>query len=143
MFEVVPYKHWHIEPFLEQKINLPLKGFFTHGLGREFEKRGNAFTGLVDRVPMVCGAIEEVWENRGTVWCMFNEECKTNFIPVFRAIKKFIMASKFKRIEICIPCDFEQGKRRAKMLGFELETECARKYLPSGTDCSIYVMIKD
>ena len=143
MFEVIPYKHEHIAPLLEQKINLPIKAFFTTGPGSQFESRGTAFTGTYDGVPVICGAIEHIWENRGIIWSVFNEECKGNFVPVFRAIKKFLSQSEYKRIEVSIPCDFLIGRRRAEMLGFKLECECAKKYLPDGTDCAIYAMVKE
>lgn len=142
MFEVVPYKHDHVLPLLEQGINKPLAGFFLHGLGRQFETRGTAFTGLSAGKVLVCGGIDEIWENRGIVWTIFNEETKQNFLPVFRAFKKFLAASKFRRIEISVPYGFEQGARRARLLGFKLECECARAYLPDGTDCAIYSLVK-
>lgn len=142
MFKVVPYKHEHVLPLLEQKINMRLAPFFLIGLGRSFENRGTAFTGMVNDVPMVCGGIDEIWPNRGMVWTMFNEEAKYNFIPVFRGLKKFLSESKFDRIEVSVPCDFKLGKRRALLMGFKLECEYAEKYLPDGTDCSIYSMVR-
>ncbi len=142
MFEVVPYKHEHILPLIEQKINRFNKEFFLNGVGREFEKQGTAVTGLWNGTPVICGAINEIWENRGMVWCMFNEEVKYNFVPVFRGIKKFIEQSKFRRIEICIPCDMKQSRRRTEMLGFKLECDRAEKFLRDGTDCALYALVR-
>lgn len=143
MFDLVPYKHKHVIQILDQKINLGDKDFYLHGPGKDFEKRGTAFTGMYDGIPMVCGAIENIWPGRGIIWCMFNENAKQNFVPVFRGIRKFLNKSKLQRIEVCIPCGFETGVRRAKMLGFEMECERARKYLSNGTDCTILVRIRE
>lgn len=142
MFELVPYKHEHVLPMLEQKINFPLRGFFLNGHGRNLDQRGTAFTIMGNGIPLVCGAVDEIWVNRGTIWCMFNEKSKTNFVPVFRLIKQFLDDSKYNRIEVCIPCDMALAKRRALLLGFKLECAYAPKYLPDGTDCSVYALVK-
>lgn len=139
---VVPYKHEHIEVFIDQKINAPAREYFLKGDGRDLEKRANAVTVMLDGVPQVCGAVDKIWENRGLVWCLFNERSKQNFIPVFRAMKGVLDTSDFERIEIAIQVPNKVACRRAEMLGFKLECANARKYLPSGEDCAIYVRIK-
>lgn len=143
MFDIIPYKHEHIVPLMDQKINAQEREFFLNGLGRDFEKRGTCFTGVINGKIAICGAIEEIWQNRGVVWCVFNEEFKGNFVPVFRLIQKFLQSSNFRRIEVCVPFGFNIGRRRARMLGFQLEIECARKYLPNGEDCAVYSLVKE
>lgn len=143
MFNVVPFKKEHIATLVEQKINLGNKEFFLSGLGKDFESHHDSFTGIIDGKPVVCGGIKEIWPNRGIIWCVFSESSKTNFVPVFRGIRTFLSKSKFNRIEVCIPCNFEIGKRRAEMLGFKLEIPCAKKYLADGTDCTIYSMVRE
>ena len=135
--EIVPYKHRHILHMIHQKMNEGNKDYFLNGPGKDLEIRGTAFTGMVDGVPQVCGAVETIWENRGVIWCVFNEEGKSNFVPVFRVIKKFLDESKFRRIEICIPHGtVVNAHRRAELLGFKLECADAKKYLPDGKDCA-------
>lgn len=142
MFELVPYKHEHVVQLLDQKINLSVKEYFLNGPGREFENRGTAVTGMLNGEVMVCGAIEKIWDNRGIIWCVFNERSKHNHISIFRAMKKYLKESAYNRIEVSVDCAFTHGRRRVEMLGFKLECERAAKFLPDGTDCAIYSMVR-
>lgn len=144
MFKVVPFKQAHVLRMLEQKSNAHLKSFFTTGAGSKFEEEGISFSGELNGSVVICGSIKEIWPNRGFIWCVFDEQVKQNFVPVFRGIKKFLRESPFRRIEVCIsPWNFHVGRRRAEMLGFKLECDRAVKFLPDGTDCSIYSLVRE
>ena len=92
---------------------------------------------------MVCGGVIKLWEGRGCVWTVFNEESKGCFVPVFRGIKEFLRLQRqvFRRLEIAVPTGFEMGHRRALLLGFKVECGFAESYLPSGEDCVLYSLI--
>lgn len=144
MFELVPYKKEHVIPMLDQKENLALKEPFLAGAAEGLEATG-ATTIMVNGIPAVCGGVLQYWEGRGQVWAVFNEEFKNNFVPVFRGLKVFIKVhlEKYRRLETSIPLEFPKGKRRAEMLGFKLECELARQYLPNGGDASLYSIVRE
>jgi hypothetical protein len=141
--ESIPYKREHIVPLVYQSANLGVKKFFLSDIGEQLESNDSVTITINEKV-MCCGGIMEMWAKRGHIWCVFNEESKSNFVPVFRAIKKFLeeKQEKYPRIEVSIPYDMRFAKRRAELLGFKCEIECAKKYLPDGTDCAVYVLIK-
>jgi hypothetical protein len=144
MFKQVPLKKEHMEYLLNQKANFESKYFLLSKLDM-IESDKYSVTGLLDEVPMVCGGVLQYWENRGQVWCIFNEQSKHSFVPVLRGIKKFIDNLPFRRIELSVDCDgpyTEVGVRRAKVLGFDVECLRAKKYLPAGTDCVLMAKVK-
>ncbi len=141
MFEIVPFKKEHLEPLMLQKINSYLPEWVRKGHASEMEKAG-AITIMVNGEITVCGGVTKVWEGRGQIWSIFSETCKSNFLPTFRAIRSYLDSVPLNRIEMSVPCDFELGHRRAKLLGFKLECACAEKYLANGTDCSLYARVK-
>lgn len=141
MFDLVPFKKEHLEPLAKQQINSYLPEWVRTGHAASMEKTF-AFTGFVSGEIMVCGGITHLWTGRGELWSIFSETCKTNFLPTFRGIQKFLDNVPYVRVETAIPCDFSVGHRRARLLGFELECPRARHYLPNGNDCSLYVRIK-
>ncbi len=141
MFDIVPFKKEHLEPLMLQKINAYLPEWVRKGHAVEMEKSG-AITILVKGEITVCGGITHVWEGRGQIWSIFSEMCKKNFVPTFRGIQHYLDEAPYSRIEMSVPCDFEIGHRRAKLLGFELECARARKYLANGADCSLYARVK-
>ncbi len=141
MFELVPFKKEHLEPLMLQKINAYVPEWVRKGHAAEMEKTG-AVTVLVNGEITMCGGVTYIWEGRGQIWSIFSETCKKNFIPTFRAIRKYLDSSPFRRIEMAVPYDFELGKRRAKLLGFKVECERAEKYSSSGADHTLYVRVK-
>lgn len=141
MFDLVPFKKEHLEPLAKQSINSYLPEWVRDGHADKVEKT-LAFTGFVNGEVMVCGGIAHLWAGRGELWSIFSETSKINFLPTFRGIQKFLDNVPYARIETAIPCDFAIGHRRARLLGFELECERARHYLPNGNDCSLYARIK-
>lgn len=94
-------------------------------------------------VLMLCGGVTAIWYNRALIWTVFSESSKKNFLPVFRGIKAFLQYQPFKRVELSVPCDHHVGNRRARALGFTLECDRARNFLPDGKDATLYSYIKD
>jgi hypothetical protein len=115
---------------------------FLNGLAQQVEDM-TSVTGMIDGEPMVCGGVIEIWNGRGLIWTVFSEKSKHCFLPVFRGIKKFIDAQPYTRLEISIPINLKFAMRRAEMLGFKLECACAKKFLPDGTDCALYAIVRD
>lgn len=143
MFKFVPLKREHLLPLLTQEINLDRKAAFINEGLLERVLEVESFTGMWNDQVMFCAGIAPVWENRGHVWIIFNEDSKENFVPVFRALKKFLKDHPCRRIEVSMRVDLEYAKRRARLLGFKEETPLARKYTPAGDDCSIFTIVKE
>lgn len=141
MFEYVPYKREHITMLLDQKMNEDTRQFFTPEALTALETQ-ECGTAMVNGVPYWCGGIAKCWEGRGMIWSVFNEESKKNFLPLFRGLKKVLEKSPYRRLEVAIPFHFQQGKRRAELLGFRLECDRAKKFLPNGEDCSLYALVR-
>ena len=141
MYNQIPFKEEHLKPLMTQKINAYLPEWVANGHAKEMEKV-YAFTGLWNGEVLVCGGITKTWPDRGFLWCIFSETSKRNFMPLFRGLTKFLEEQPFRRVEMAVPYDFAIGHRRAKMFGFEVECQRARKFLPDGTDCTLYVRLK-
>lgn len=145
MMELIPFKAEHVKPWQDQPVNHMLKTWIRDLVPERLEKAGNSFSGVVNGEIVVCGGTSEYWPGRCELWTAFNEDCRHNFLPVFRGIKRWLKTVPYRRIELSIPVDLKQwtiGCRRAEMLGFELETFLMKKYFPNGTDACLYVMIK-
>jgi len=142
MFELVPFKIHHLDKMAKQESNLHLNLLANDAVIERGLEHGYSFTGMMNGTPVVCGGIVEMWTDRGYIWTVFDEDCKSNFIPVFRGIKKFLKEQPYRRVELCVPVNFDLGHRRAMMLGFKIETLVARKYLPNGDDATLYSIVR-
>lgn len=141
----VPFQRYHILPLLQQSINADIKEGYEQNLASLLEKGGMGASILRDDgSAMVCGGVIKMWEGRGCVWTVFNEEAKSCFVPVFRSMRRFLQSqmANFNRLELAVPIGFTIGHRRAKLLGFTEECHLARKFLPNGEDCVLYAMIR-
>lgn len=145
MSDLVKFSAMHLQALVKEPGNKHLAEWLTNGLAKDLESRDSSFTLLIEGKIMVCGGITKYWEGRGQVWSVFSEMSKYNFTPVYRGMKtwlKDMLDNHFVRIEMSVACDLATAKRRAELLGFEVEVERARKYLPTGEDCTLYAMVR-
>lgn len=137
---VVPFKVAHL------KCLVPPENYILQsGLAKPLEQ-ANSVTVFWGDTVMLCGGIGEIWPGRGHVWAVFNETSKHNFVPVFRWMKRWLheqVRTKYRRVEISVDYGLSMACRRAEMLGFKLETERARLFLPDGQDASLYTLVRE
>ena len=71
-----------------------------------------------------------------------NAAAKERFLSVHRAVSRFLDMCYLQRIEMTVDCEFEEGHRWARMLGFNMEAERMVAYRPDGGDCSLYARVR-
>lgn len=145
MFEAARFEKLHVLPFLSQRNDTLINQWLKSGRLDALEQDVNCFTGLVNGVPAVIGGVYTFWQGRGYLWSIFNEDFKSNFVPVFRGLKRFLSDLPFCRLEMAIATscpEYANAVRRAGLLGFKLEVPRAEQYLPEAGDASILVRIK-
>ncbi len=143
MCEIILYRKEHLLDLLDQPINRSIKDWAL-GPGAAAMESEDSITILYKGQVMVCGGVSKIWEGRGIIWSIFSEDSKIHFVATYRAIRRWLcdMQKKYARIEMSVDYGFFQGCRRAELLGFEIETVRAKRYTPSGNDCSIYSLIR-
>ena len=143
MFEIIPFEPHHAARMIEQPLNSQLRNWISSGYAQELKANTEAFTGLVSGEVMVCGGIAKMWPGRGYLWSVLSENIRVHSISVYRGIRRWLNTRDYRRIEMDVPCHMEIAHRRAVWMGFEIEIQRARKYMPNGDDASIYVRIKE
>lgn len=141
MMTVVPYKAEHLlEMVLQpgQEYALP---FVTPEHAKALEGE-YAFTALVDGRPIAVGGVKELWKNRALCWTFIDRNAGKHFAELHRTVKRLIDLVPYRRLEAETPCDFKQGHRWLKMLGFKLEAERMRAFQIDGSDSSLYAKVR-
>ena len=100
-----------------------------------------SFTVVVDGSPLVCFGWVQIHPTRALLWTYISARAGKHFVGITRIANKLIRDLKFKRLEMEVDCEFEQGHRWARMLGFELEAERLRGHRMDGGDSAIYARI--
>lgn len=143
MIEVAPFKAEHFDYILETgMVDKKLRPFLTKDHGQNIEKRGGYFSILEDKKAVAIGGITEFWKGRGEAWLIFGQPRTQSFVTIFKIVQRFIQLSTLSRIEMIIECDFVQGHRWARLLGFKKECEKMEKYLPDGSNASLYALVR-
>ena len=138
MIEAVEYRPEHLLALALQPAQQWL-GMYATQANAEALARSTRAIAVVDgkRVLGVAG-VETYWTGRGMAWAFLAGDLRKDFVAGHRIAKQFLDSFSDMRIEAFVECDFEQGHRWMKLLGFELETPVAKRY-QNGRDCSIYV----
>ena len=102
---------------------------------------GNAYAALVDGRAVAFGGCIEMWQDRAYAWMLIGEDAGPHFFPIVRAVSGFLKAAPWRRVEAAVTCDFRNGHRLIKMLGFEYEGRM-RAFSPDGSDHDLYARVK-
>lgn len=138
MIQAVPYRPEHLLALSLQPAQEWMAASVTREMAESLYQCPRAIAAVDgDRVLGVAG-VQEYWQGRGMVWSFLASGLKKEFLAGHRIAKEFLAATKVQRLEAHVEIGFAAGHRWIQLLGFELETPVARKYI-GGKDCSIYV----
>jgi hypothetical protein len=102
---------------------------------------GDAWTAVVDGLPVACGGLIEMWAGRAYAWALLSPEAGPHLLAMTRAIRSRLARASFRRVEMAVDVNFEAGRRWALMLGFEQEARL-RCFLPGGRDAWLFARIQ-
>ncbi len=136
--KIVPFEAGHIQLLKLQKAQAEACGIYDPSYGAALEHVGNSFTGLLNGRPIICAGVAKQWEGRGLAWALMSDECGPYFVQITRAIKRYLDAANWRRLEAQVDVDFARAIRWAEMLGFQVESHMPR-FTEHGRDAFMYV----
>lgn len=142
MLHPVPYRPEHMLALRVQEQQAWLAPLMTDDVLAGLEGP-HTYTLMDDIVPMICAGAIAIEPHRAHLWSMISADIGVwRFAAASGLAKLWLDALPFRRLEAAIDCDFEQGHRWARALGFELEAERMRGYRADGADCALYARLK-
>lgn len=139
--EILPFRAWHFDVLDLQQAQLS-EVVMT---GEQLEARCEAYTLLVDDVPLAVAGVAVIYPGRAIAMA-FLSEMEIGALHVFtKAIRAFLEDREERRIETTVRRDWDAAHRWARLLGFENETETGpglRAYAPDGSTCDVYARIR-
>lgn len=143
MAEIVRFKCEHMKDLLDEET----QSYFGREMKPEdfkhLESAPFAFSVIHNGKILATMGIFVYWQGRGEAWAFAAKGMTENFVAVHKAAKNLLDSLPVKRIEGAVRCNFRQGHRWARMLGFKLEASCLHSYFPDGSDCTMYAYVKD
>lgn len=141
MVKVIPCKYEHVEELLSLPYNQSL-GFVLKPSQKSHIENDLCKTILVNGDVAFVGGVVQYWENRAEAWAIFRPGLREHFIALHKEVKSYFRSCPFLRIEATVECEFENGHRWIRALGFTLEAPRLKSYFPDGKDASLYALIK-
>lgn len=139
---VVPFEAAHLQLLALQEKQLHFQPLFARPeYGSWLEKSGPAFSAAVGDEIIASLGITPQWENRAVAWGLIGKQARRHFVPLTKAIMRFLELCEYRRIETPVDVGFEEGDRWAMMLGFKREGTM-RAFMPDGRDCHLYARVK-
>jgi hypothetical protein len=138
---VVPYKAEHLMALKLQAGQEYCLPYVTDEYARMLEGQF-AFTAIDGDVVIAVGGVAELWENRALAWSFIDHRAGKYFTQLHKAVLRVLEVIPYRRIEAETSCDFEQGHRWLKMLGFELEAPRMKAFRVDGGDSALYARVK-
>lgn len=142
MFDLVPLERKHVESVLASPINREARKFLRAEHIARIAYGPCAVAAIVKGEVMAVGGVDHMWDHRGGVWALFSHKSEMCFLPVFRAVKKWLDMLPYDRLDLDVPYGDEKALRRAKLWGFKVEAERAQKFGPGGEDCTLLARVK-
>lgn len=143
MINVVTFEPQHIDQIQEQKAMAYLGAYITDEHKKFIATSPYSYSAVSDSGEIIgCLGVLENWPGRCTCWAILSQDCKNEMVSLHKAVRRFLKVCPYKRIEASVQYDFKPGHRWAKALGFTLEAERMRSYLPGGADASLYAMVR-
>jgi hypothetical protein len=139
---VVPFEAGHLKQLGIQQSQEVFKSMMLKDeYGISLEKGGPAFSAFVDGEIIAALGVIPQWENRAMAWGLIGGNARRHFVPLTKAIMRFLEVTPHRRVETSVDSDFAEGHRWARLLGFENEGRM-RAYTPDGRDCNLYARVK-
>lgn len=136
---VIPFRARHIDAMADFAGQAWMEAHFAAQDPRALEGLGPAFSGAAAGRIIGCAGLIMAHEQRAIAWALFSDEARRHFLSVHKAVKDFLAGSGVRRIEAYVDCDFAAARRWVGKLGFSMECERMRHFLPDGRDAACWV----
>jgi RimJ/RimL family protein N-acetyltransferase len=140
---VLPFRAAHIDALGDFGGQAWMSPHFDALDARALEGLGPAFSGGVGGRIVGCAGLITCHAGRAIAWALLSSEARRHVAAVHRAVKRFLDEQSIARIEAHVDCDFPAARRWVEALGFQLELERMRHFLPDGRDAAMWVRLRD
>lgn len=137
---VIPFRAEHFWAIDVQPSQAYVRNYVTEDSIKLLEKM-HSFTVVEGESLLACFGWVPLYPTRASLWAYISAASGPHFVGITRIAKRLVDELAFRRLEMEVDCEFEQGHRWAKMLGFELEAERLRGLRMDGGDSALYARI--
>jgi hypothetical protein len=143
MMNIIPFHKEHLQEMVDRGVVEYVPKEFVDYVFTVIEDQHLSYSAVADGKVVACAGLTELSPARALAWSyLANDIGASSMLRVTRACERMLQLSHFRRVEMDVLYDFEEGHRWAKLLGFELECPRRRAYGPDGRDYALYSRVK-
>lgn len=139
--KVIPFSADHFWAIDIQPAQAYVRDYVAHEDLKALEAQ-NSFTCAKGDKVLACFGWVPLYPTRASLWALISGTSGPHFVGMTRIAKQLTEELDFKRLEMEVDCEFEQGHRWARMLGFKLEAERLRGFRIDGGDSAVYARVR-
>ena len=138
---VIPFRAEHFWNIDVQPSQAYVRQYVTEDGIKQLETQ-NSFTCVEGEKLLACFGWVPLYPTRASIWAFISATSGPYFVGMTRIAKRLVDGLAFRRLEMEVDYDFEQGHRWARLLGFTLEAERLRGFRMDGGDSAVYARIR-
>jgi hypothetical protein len=142
MVQVIPFEAKHFYEIDVQPAQAYVRDYVTPEHIKSLEGL-NSYAAIDENGKLLmCFGFIEIFPTRALMWGFLSATCGNHMTALTRIGKRLLEALPHNRVEIEVDCEFEQGHRWARVLGFELEIMRLKCWRLDGGDSALYSMVR-
>ena len=140
--QVIPFEAKHFYEIDVQPAQAYVRDYVSREHVESLEKL-NSYTVVTDDGKLLCSfGFVEIFPTRALMWGFLSATCGQHMTALTRIAKDLLSQLPHRRVEIEVDCEFEQGHRWARIMGFELEIMRLKCWRLDGGDSALYSMVR-
>ena len=141
MIDVIPFKAEHFWAIDVQPAQAYVRDIVAPDYVESLEKY-DSYTMVSGDKLLCCFGFIELYPTRAIMWGYLSATCGQYMTGITRIAHRLIAGLPHQRIEIEVDCEFEEGHKWARIMGFELEVERMRCFRMDGGDSALYALVR-
>ncbi len=143
MLEYQPFKSGHLVYLSPQRLQrhdhaIMLNSEYANIVDNNFGL--SAWNGLQC---VAAAGVVPIFASRAVAWAILSNDAAPYMLQIVRKVRRVMAQLPYRRIEIAVRADFEDGRRFANLIGMDLETpEPMRAHGANGEDEYMYAVVK-
>lgn len=139
--EIIPFKEEHFWAIDVQPAQAYVRQYAEPGSIKHLEDL-DSFTIVTGEKLLACVGWINIYPTRALMWGFLSATSGPWMHGITKVAHRMIEGLPHKRVEIEVDCEFEEGHRWARIMGFKKEVERLKCYRMDGGDSTLYSLVR-
>lgn len=141
--EYMPLKQAHLRYIPAQEGRISDSAFYNHPGNKDIIENNPGLSAWVNhRCIAGFGIVDMGIPGRYVAWAFISRDAGPHLLKIVRKLRFLLDNHPYHRVEMHVACDFPNGHKLARLVGFEVEAQRMRKSGIRKEDQTLYARVK-